>query len=359
MRGTNTAAGVARSRARRDGPAGTAGTRWKMTEMIRAVRRALALTLFLVLFGAQFGFGAWFRLGASGVGTANRLQRPCRRPTDVGAHVAAPRIAPRCRHGASRASDRATDATHVRSKSRRRSARGRREHRRRRSGVRQPERAARQEGRALRRRPVSRARHCRQLRRGRVGAAHGSLTVHHRAGIAGATAVLVGVLLIGFGIVRRARHGGIVRGAIGGAIGGGRAVAVAAIWLGRHHADRARVVGGGTRVRRRRDHRADVGDVGRAAAGSGRAARAPRGRRRGPTTTGRAIRSANTGCATTTAAAPPPTAAPPHRRPRRFRVRHPRRRSRCRGSVPRRIRRAVRTRAWMHPKRSSRATSSC
>ena len=301
-----------------------------------------------------------------GVGAANRLQRPCRRTTDVDAHIAAPRIAPRCRHGASRASDRATrrDACARRGRDADRHVGGRREHRRRRSGVRQPERAARQEGRALRRRPVSRARHCRELRRGRMGAAHGSLTVHHR----------VGHRRRDRGACRRAAHRVRCRARRARARRHragcdrrcdrrrGRAVAVAAVRLDRHHADRARVVGRGTRIRRRRDHRADVGDVGRCGGGfrRERCGRRGRRRRRGATTTGRATARHH---------------RLRHHRQRRHRRPRPRltssadrggsgsaarrARSRCRGSAPRRIRRGVRTRGWMHPKQSSRATSSC
>ena len=186
-----------------------------------------------------------------------------------------------------------------------------------------------------------------------MGAAHGSLTVHHRVGHRRRDAVLVGVLLIGFGVVRAARgRGGIVRGAIGGAIGGAGALLLSQQfgWIGITPTELvswvvAPAFGGaaitGLTSLMSGGAAAGSGASGAGAAGGGAAA-AP--------TTGCAVRSATTGCATTARrAAPPPTAAPTHRRPRRFRVRRPRRRSRCRGSVPRRIRRGVRTRGMDAP----------
>ncbi len=199
-----------------------------MTEMIRAVRRAVALAPFLVLFGAEFGFGAPFGLGAS---PASAQQVSCN--VRVDGQPTSSHTAPR--HALALDVDsvhrvQATappDATHVRVEVETpigtRAAvesvvTGGQEYDN--PNVRLDKKVA-PYGVGLYRVHVT-AGSCDEVVWVRLTGRSPFTTA---SGIAGAAAVLVGVVLIGFGVVRAAQgRGGIVRGAIGGAIGGAGAL---------------------------------------------------------------------------------------------------------------------------------------
>ena len=276
-----------------------------MTEMIRAVRRALALTLFLVLFGAQFGFGAWFRLGAS---AASAQQTGCNVRVDgqpTSAHTSP-------RHALHLDVDtvhrvQATappDATHVRVEVEtpigtraavESTVSGGQEYDN--PNVRLDKKVA-PYGVGLYRVHVT-AGSCDEVVWVRLTGRSPFTTV---SGIAGATAVLVGVLLIGFGIVRAAQgRGGIVRGAIGGAIGGAGALLLSQQfgWVGITPTELVSWVVapafGGAAITGLTSLMSGGAAAGSSASGAGAAG----GGAAAAPTTGCAVRSATTGCATT------------------------------------------------------------